>query len=284
MDGLLIVNKEKGYTSRDIVNIACKKLGTKKIGHTGTLDPIATGVLVLCIGKATKMVELITNSEKEYIAHMIFGISTDTIDVTGNILKEEIFECSEEKIKEAVLSMKGIYEQEVPIYSAVKINGKKLYEYARNGEEITLPKRLVEIKEIEVLKIHIEDNKINVIFKTLVSKGTYIRSLIMDIAKKLNTVATMKELTRTKQGNFIIEDSISLDEIGSEKIIEIGKFNLNYKKEIAEGELLKKITNGALIDNNYEQDILFVDKEQNYIAIYKIYDKDKTMMKPFKMF
>ena len=137
MDGILIVNKDFGCTSRDVVNETCKILNTKKIGHTGTLDPIATGVLVLCVGQATKLVEIISFLDKEYIAEVTLGTLTDTLDNTGNILKEEKVKITKEKIIDTLNNMIGVYDQEVPIYSAIKVKGKKLYEYARNNEEIT---------------------------------------------------------------------------------------------------------------------------------------------------
>ena len=152
MDGIIIVNKPKGITSRDVVNIVCKKLNTKKVGHTGTLDPIATGVLVITIGKATKLVDIITSDDKEYIAEVKLGVLTDTYDITGNIIRKEKYILDKNKLETALYSFVGSYKQEVPIYSAVKINGKKLYEYARNNEKVELPKRTVEIKEIELLE------------------------------------------------------------------------------------------------------------------------------------
>ncbi|NLM63337.1 MAG: tRNA pseudouridine(55) synthase TruB, partial [Mollicutes bacterium] len=201
MDGIILINKKKGVTSRDVVNIISQKLNIKKVGHTGTLDPLATGVLVICIGKATKIVELMTNEDKEYIAEVTLGIKTDTLDITGNVIEEEICFKTKEEIIEALNIMKGEYEQEVPIYSAVKIKGKKLYEYARNKEKVELPKRLVNIKEINLIgDIKYVDSKVIFSFKCKVSKGTYIRSLIDDIAKKLNTIGVMSNLTRIKQG------------------------------------------------------------------------------------
>ena len=151
MNGIVLINKEKNCTSRDVVNQVSKILKTKKIGHTGTLDPIATGVIVLCIGKATKLVEVITSYDKEYEAEVILGIKTDTKDITGKILKEEKAIISKENIEECLKKMIGTYNQTVPIYSAVKINGKKLYEYARKNEEIELPKRKVTIKELKLI-------------------------------------------------------------------------------------------------------------------------------------
>ena len=209
MQGAIIVNKAPNMTSRDVINILNKKFNTKSIGHTGTLDPIAEGVLVCLIGKYTKLTDILINHDKEYIASFKLGILTDTLDITGKILKEEKINLTKEENQKTILSFKGTYNQEVPIYSAVKINGKKLYEYARNNEEITLPKREVNIYDIELLNI---DNECLTI-KTKVSKGTYIRSLIRDIGLKLNTNATMTKLIRTKLDKFTIEESYTLEDI-----------------------------------------------------------------------
>ncbi|MBQ8219464.1 MAG: tRNA pseudouridine(55) synthase TruB, partial [Bacilli bacterium] len=149
MNGIIVVNKEIGYTSRDIVNIVGSILGTKKVGHTGTLDPMASGVLVLCVGKALKVCELLTNHDKEYIAGVTLGIETDTLDMEGNIISTEIVDINKERIIEVVNSFIGVYNQEVPKYSSVKVNGKKLYEYARNNISVELPSRDVEIKSIQ---------------------------------------------------------------------------------------------------------------------------------------
>ena len=213
INGLLIIDKEKNMTSRDVVNKVSKILNTKKVGHTGTLDPLATGVLVLTIGKATKLNEIITATEKEYQVEAILGIKTDTLDITGNVLRKENTHFSKEEIVKVLNSFLGSYNQEVPIYSAVKVNGKKLYEYARNNEQIDLPKRLVTIKKISLDDINYKDNKTIIKFTCLVSKGTYIRSLVNDIASKLNTVGTMKNLRRTKQGKYLIDDAYKLDDI-----------------------------------------------------------------------
>jgi len=148
MDGIVLVDKKVGYTSRDIVNIISKKLNTKKVGHTGTLDPIASGVLIICVGKATKLVKLLTSEDKEYIATITLGILTDTLDTEGKILKEEKIHINKSDIEDVLNTMRGKYIQEVPIYSAIKVNGKKLYEYAREGKEVILPKREVNIYDI----------------------------------------------------------------------------------------------------------------------------------------
>ena len=278
MQGAIIVNKAPNMTSRDVINILNKKFNTKSIGHTGTLDPIAEGVLVCLIGKYTKLTDILINHDKEYIASFKLGILTDTLDITGKILKEEKVNLTKEEIQKTILSFKGTYNQEVPIYSAVKINGKKLYEYARNNEEITLPKREVNIYDIELLNI---DNECLTI-KTKVSKGTYIRSLIRDIGLKLNTNATMTKLIRTKLDKFTIEESYTLEDIQNynykilslEDLIDLDTININE-------EMLFKIKNGQIIDYQTNKYILYKYNNQN-IALYKPYQNNK--IKPFIMF
>lgn len=278
MQGAIIVNKAPDMTSRDVINILNKKFNTKSIGHTGTLDPIAEGVLVCLIGKYTKLTDILINHDKEYIASFKLGILTDTLDITGKILKEEKINLTKEEIQKTILSFKGKYNQEVPIYSAVKINGKKLYEYARNNEEITLPKREVNIYDIELLNI---DNDI-ITIKTKVSKGTYIRSLIRDIGLKLNTNATMTKLIRTKLGKFTIEESYTLEDIQNdnykllslEDLINLDTININE-------EMLFKIKNGQIIDYQTNKYILYKYNNQD-IALYKPYQNNK--IKPFIMF
>lgn len=279
MNGIIIIDKEKNMTSRDVVNKVSKILGTKKIGHTGTLDPLATGVLVLCVGKATKLVDLITGYDKEYIAKVCLGTLTDTLDITGNIIKEKETNITKEKIENTLKSFIPGYEQEVPIYSAVKINGKKLYEYARNGETVELPKRYIKINSIDLIStIEYKNGKTYFSFITNVSKGTYIRSLINDIGKKLNTYGTMLELRRTKQGNFKIEDSSNINE---PKIIKIEEILKDYYKKEIDGELYKKISNGVKIKNEENKDIVVFTHNKEVIAIYK---KENEYLKPYKMF
>lgn len=284
MDGILIIDKQKGCTSRDVVNDVCKVLHTKKVGHTGTLDPLATGVLVLCVGKATKLVELITSYEKEYIAQVVLGVDTDTGDVTGKILKEEDVYRSKEEITKALEKYKTTYMQEVPIYSAVKINGKKLYEYAREGKKIELPKREVTISAITLVgDILYQNGKTIFSFKTTVSKGTYIRSLICDIARTLGTIGTMKNLKRTKQGAFTIESAISVDHISEDmELLPVDKALSTYQKIKVNKELESKIQNGAILENDYGTDYpLFINEEGVLLALYKPYKEG--FLKPFKM-
>lgn len=265
MNGILIVNKSEGFTSRDVVNKLSKIFNTKKIGHTGTLDPIAKGVLVVVIGKYTKLCEDLTQTYKEYIATFKLGILTDTLDITGKILDEKDVTVTEEEIRNVIANYKCVYDQEVPIYSSVKINGRKLYEYARNGENVVLPKRKVDIKNIEVIDI----NKDIVKIKCLVSKGTYIRSLIRDIGSSLNTFATMTDLIRIKQGIFDIRDSYTLEDIekGNYKLIDIE--DVMDICVVENDTYLKDVTNGVKLKLDIENEYILFKHEGNNIALYK---------------
>ena len=279
MDKLLVVNKEKNLTSRDIVNNLTKIFNTKKIGHTGTLDPIATGVLVCLFGKYTKLVDLLTSLDKEYIAEIKLGIKTDTGDITGSIIENKSFNMTKDNIRKVFEKFPQKYEQTVPKYSAVKINGKKLYEYARNNIEIELPKREVSIFSLEL----IDYEKDIIKFKTHVSKGTYIRSLIEDICEKLGTIGTMNNLIRTKQGGFDIEDSFILDDVknGNFKFQNIHEF-LKYPSIEINDELIKIIKNGGRIKNIYNvQDKVIFTYQGEDIAIY---ETNNETLKPYIMF
>lgn len=278
MDGIILVDKPKDFTSRDVVNVVSKKLNTKKIGHTGTLDPLATGLLILTIGKATKISELITSDIKEYIATFKFGIKTDTLDITGNIIKNEYKKIEKKDLINTLKKYNGTYLQEVPLYSAVKVNGKKLYEYARKNEEVTLPKKEVTIYELDLLEFE-EEIKI----KCLVSKGTYIRSLIRDIGLDLGTYATMTSLIRTKQGNFNLIDSYSIEDIKNDKynLIPLEDYFKDYPKIDIDDILYKKVKNGNKIDNIYNiKDLVSIYYNKKLIAIYK---QNNLELKPYKM-
>jgi len=287
MNKIIVINKDKDYTSRDVVNIVGKHFNTRKIGHTGTLDPLATGVLVLCMGKSLKVVDLITSYNKEYVARVILGIETDTLDITGNVLKQDNPSISKEEVNKVLESFLGKSMQEVPKYSAVKINGKKLYEYARNNIDIELPKREIEVFDIKLLSdIELVENNLEFTFKVSVSKGTYIRSLIRDIGIKLGTCACMKELKRTKQGNFAIENSYTLKDIENNnyKLLDI-KDVLEIEQVKVSDNLLNKIKNGAILDKFFNSDkALILDNLGNEIGIYQVYDKDITKAKPYKIF
>ncbi len=285
MNGILIVNKPKGYTSRDIVNIISKKLNTKKVGHTGTLDPIAEGVLVVPIGRALKISELLTSEKKEYIAKVILGYETDMLDITGKEIKRNIPNVDKDKLIEVLNSFIGKYNQEVPMYSAVKVNGRKLYEYARSNIQITPPSKIVEIYSISLLEGPIyKDDTVEFTMKCEVSKGTYIRSLIRDIAYKLSTYGTMKELIRTKQGSFLLEDAFTLEDIQKDnyKLLSIKEALPNIKITKIDDKTLKQVKNGMVLDKFFEEEIsLLVDKDGREIAIYK--DIGNGKVKPYKM-
>lgn len=282
MDGILLIDKEKGITSRDVVNDISHIFNTKKVGHTGTLDPIATGVLVVCVGNATKLVEILTSEDKEYIATIKLGIKTDTGDITGNVVERKDYSFTSEDLERVLESFIGEITQTVPIYSAVKVKGKKLYQYARNNEEVELPKRNVFIKSIELLKF--EEDEIT--FKTTVSKGTYIRSLIEDICAKLDTVGTMKDLRRTRQGKYNIDKCNTIKEVekSNYKIITKEEVLADFETYNLNDEEFLKIKNGALIPKKFKNDYCVFKYNDKVIAIYQTYHKDNLLAKPFKMF
>lgn len=264
-NGIILIDKEKNMTSRDVVNIISKKLNTRKVGHTGTLDPLATGLMIICVNKATKLVDMITSHEKTYVAKVRVGVKTDTYDITGKILEEKKCSLKKEELINTLNSFIGKYMQEVPIYSAVKVNGKKLYEYARNNMEVELPKHEVEIKEIELLDF----NNDSFSFKVKVSKGTYIRSLINDIGNKLNILMTMEELRRISVENYDVSNAKKVNDITEKDIVLVKDF-LDVKKIIVDDKLEKKIRNGVKIENVYNTDkVLFLDKNNNEIALYQ---------------
>lgn len=275
MNGILVVNKEKGYTSRDVVNIVSKKLQTKKVGHTGTLDPIATGVLVLCVGSYTKFVSKFTNHEKEYIATIRFGIETDTLDITGNVIKQNDIFPEKESFERVLFSFFGPQKQIVPIYSAKKVNGKKLYEYARNGESVTLPEQKIEIFSLELLDFQ----KSTAVIRCHVSKGTYIRSLIRDICVSCGCLGTMEELKRTKLGDFSLINSIRLEELEKDQyqLLTFHDFLSYETHELTEKEA-KLVEHGnelyieskfqyVLFTMNNQEVALYEKKENRYIPL-----------------
>ena len=271
MNGIILINKEKEYTSHDVVNIV-KKLLNEKVGHTGTLDPNATGVLPLLIGEGTKLSKYLINHDKEYIATLSLGEKRDTADAEGKVIEKKeidksIYENNNKKIKEVLNSFLGKGEQIPPMYSAIKVNGKKLYEYAREEKSVELKPRKIEIYNIELLKV--EDREI--IFKVKVSKGTYIRTLCEDIAERLNTCGYMKELERTEVGDFKIKNAIKIKDLKEEikqgkeiecflSIEKIIKKYLKLEEIKIEEKKYNKYLNGMLID---------IDKEDGFYAIYQ---------------
>ena len=279
MNQLLVVNKPKNLTSRDVVNKLGKIFDYKKIGHTGTLDPLATGVLVCLFGKYTKLGNLITSFDKEYIAEIKLGIKTDTADITGSVIENKSFNITKNDILNVFSTFSKEYYQKVPKYSAVKINGKKLYEYARSNIDIELPKRKVYIYSLELISFE----KDIITFKTCVSKGTYIRSLIEDICQCLNTIGTMNNLIRTKQGEFFIEDAYTIEDIesGNFKFQNIHNF-LDYPSIEVDNRLIKLIKNGGKLKNifNIYDKVIFT---YNNVDI-AIYENVNETLKPFIMF
>lgn len=266
MNGVILLDKEQNKTSRDMVNELNHIFHTKKIGHTGTLDPLATGVLVMCIGRYTKLVDHLSSLTKEYVATIKLGVKTDTLDITGNILEERACTTTKEEILKVFSSLEGEFEQTIPIYSAKKINGKKLYEYAREGKEVDLPKNKVMINSLKL--IDYSDNEIK--FVTSVSKGTYIRSLIEEITNRLNIIGTMSSLVRTKQGSFSIDDAYSIEKIKNNnyKLLK-AKDLFDYPLYELNDEGYKRAINGAYLNIDCDSDFVIVNYKQNEVALYR---------------
>jgi tRNA pseudouridine synthase B len=265
MNGFILVNKKKNMTSRDVVNSLIKILNTKKIGHTGTLDPFAEGLLLVAVNKGLKVVKLLNYKDKEYVAKVRLGIKTDTLDITGNILEERKEDLNKEELEEVLQSFIGDYSYEVPIYSAIKVNGKKLYEYAREGKKVEIPIKDSYIYDIKL--INIEENSFT--FSVKVSNGTYIRALVRDISKKLNKIMTLEELTRTKIDSLLLKDAYTLEDIKNNnfKLLKINDL-LNYKEVELSGYLEAKVLNGNKIKLKEKEDNILFIKETEEIAVY----------------
>ena len=273
---LIIINKEKEYTSNDVVQIVKHTLN-EKVGHTGTLDPNATGVLPILIGKGTKISKYLVNHDKIYEATLQLGIKTDTADGEGKILESKEIDkniLSEENINKTLKSFKGKQTQMPPMYSAIKVNGKKLYDYARKGERIEVPVRNIEIYNLELNKIDLQNNQIDIRIEC--SKGTYIRTLCEDIAEKLGTIGYMKELNRIQVGEFNIEKAIKIEKLKSNKnnidylkenIISLEKVLENKEKITLSKKQLEIFLNGVKINSNNEDGIYRIyDDKENFIG------------------
>ena len=285
MNGLVVIDKDKGYTSRDVVNIVSGVLGTKKVGHTGTLDPLATGVMVVGVGKGLKVSELITGYDKIYEARVIIGYETETLDMEGNIVKWGRFDYTKEDIERVIEEFPREYEQVVPIYSAVKVNGKRLYKSARRGEVVELPKRMVSIYELALISdVKVCENHISFDIRCKVSKGTYIRSLVRDIGERLGSYGTMMELRRTRQGNFGLDEAYSIEDIkrGDFELKKIGEV-LDIPKVWVNENMLFKIRNGCKMKKFFEGDMALVMDGDNEVAIYKVSEEDEKIAKVYKM-
>ena len=273
MDGVININKPSAMTSFDVVAILRKTLNMKKIGHTGTLDPDATGVLPICIGKATKLVELLTANDKQYIATVKLGIITDTQDISGNIIKTSDVNTSKEDLINLLPSFIGEQEQIPPMYSAIKVNGKKLYELAREGKTTERKPRKITINNITLNEYNDEENSFQITVNC--SKGTYIRTLANDIGEKLGCGAALSALNRTKSGRFSLEASFDIDVI--KEMVKNGDFSFitpldevmcEYKKIVLAEKNAFKLKNGVQFDVS----------GLNYGEIYRIYDESKNFL------
>ena len=293
--GIINVYKEKGFTSFDVVAKLRGILKTKKIGHTGTLDPDAEGVLPVCIGRGTKVCDILTDKDKVYEAVMLLGVETDTQDTSGEILKEKPVEASEEAVREAMLSFVGDYAQVPPMYSALKVNGKKLYELAREGKTVERKARNVQIFSIEIQEINLPRVRMSV----HCSKGTYIRTLCHDIGEKLGCGGCMEKLLRTKVGIFELRDTLKLAQIQElakagtveEKIISVDELFEDYCRVRTTAEFDVVVHNGNRIEKRMLEEKLPEDTERlrvydsqgGFIGIYE-YSKERRDYKPVKMF
>ncbi len=315
-NGVIIVNKEKDFTSHDVVAKLRGILKQKKIGHTGTLDPQAEGVLPVCLGNATKLCDILTDKKKEYVAELLLGVTTDTQDLTGRILREvsvcegakeekdgradEECDCKKivraEQVKECIASFQGKSMQIPPMYSALKVNGRKLYELAREGKEVERAPRPIEIYELEILSIELPVVKIRV----LCSKGTYIRTLCADIGEKLGCGGCMKSLLRTRVADFLLEDAHTLPEI--EKIRDEGKLSglvipvdqvfsglsrIHIKKEHAfvleNGNICGlELIEEAVAPEDGERFLMY-HSDGRFFGIYEFVERE-AVLKPYKMF
>ena len=300
MNGIINVYKEKGYTSHDVVAVLRKIAGQKKIGHTGTLDPDATGVLPVCLGRATKLCDLLTDRDKTYEAVLLLGKTTDTQDISGAILKEQPTDhLNEAEVTKVIESFKGTYDQIPPMYSALKVNGKKLYELAREGKEIARKARTIEVYDIRIRRFLPPDR---VEMDIDCSKGTYIRTLCADIGKALGCGGHMAELLRTATGSFSLENAIKLDDLKALAEQERAEEALLTMQEalrdfpvikIAEGST-KLLYNGGKIQEKYftkqpkalqEDEIAAVyDFENHLVGLYTLKKEETNFyIKPFKM-
>ena len=267
MNGIIVINKEKNWTSNDVVQ-KIKGIFHEKVGHTGTLDPLATGVIPILIGKGTQLSKYLINHDKEYIATIKLGYKTSTGDLEGNVVEQK--DVSEGMFKDDFVNkvlkqFEGKITQIPPIYSAIKVNGKKLYEYARKAQDVEIPSRNVEIYEIELISISKEDMEIT--YRVHCSKGTYIRTLCEDISEKLGTVGFMKELQRTRVGNFSIQNSLNMEDMNNdekvkENFISIEKFLQDKEKIELNSEKMKNFLNGVKIKYTKKDDV------------YRVYYKD----------
>jgi tRNA pseudouridine55 synthase len=274
MNGVLLVNKPKGMTSRDVVNKLTRMLGTRKIGHTGTLDPDVDGLLVVCVGKSTKLVQFLTAEEKIYEGTIGVGYSTDTEDASGNTLEsKECHELSDDVILGEMKTFLGKHTQTPPMFSAVRVNGKRLYEYAREGIEVERPTRNIEVYSFEKTSdVYYNNNVAYFDFYAEVSTGTFIRTLCVDLGLKLGYPSHMSDLKRTKQGPFLLKDAYTLEQIeeGSFEMLSATEALEHFDSIGIDDELLFRVKNGQKLNKFYDYDGLVVFKHNGVaIAIYE---------------
>ena len=287
MEGIIVVNKPKGITSFDVIRKLKKILKTKKIGHTGTLDPLATGVMLVCVGRATKLASDLEAKDKIYIADFDIGYATDTYDIEGKKIAENIIEVSKENLEQSIKKFIGNIKQVPPMYSAIKIDGNKLYHLARKGIEVERPKRDVTIEYINLLDF--KDNKVKI--ETKVSKGCYIRSLIYDIGQDLGTYATMTALQRKQVGDYSLENSYSLEQIEKmifnndfnflktiEEIFSYDKYSLQTEKELT----LYKNGNTVKIKENLENKRYRIYFQNEFVGLANI--ENNNLLKGYKYY
>ena len=295
LHGILNVYKEKGYTSHDVVAKLRGIVGQKKIGHTGTLDPDAEGVLPVCLGKATKVCDLLTDKDKTYRAVLLLGKTTDTQDLTGEVLNEsDTCFLNEKEVETAIQGFVGEYRQIPPMYSALKVNGKKLYELAREGKVIERKARTVYIRKIRILSIELP----RVTMEVTCSKGTYIRTLCQDIGEKLGVGGCMKSLLRTQVGRFSLEDSKTLQNIQELKengsleqiLIPVDSLFEDYRRVQVDKKQEPLLYNGNMFymegqkDVPYDEEMVRVyDCDGKFVAIYR-YNAENNQYKIVKMF
>lgn len=284
LNGVIILDKPQGKTSHDMVGFTRRLTGIKKVGHTGTLDPLATGVLPVCIGSATKAADMITMADKRYIAKFRLGITTDTQDITGQVLEERDVNVTEDEIRNAVMAFEGEYDQLPPMYSAIKQNGKKLYELAREGKTVEREARRVAIKSIDIKEIADE-----ITIDVLCSKGTYIRTLCDDIGKKLNVGACMTELRRTATGPFTIDRSYTCEE--TEELFKSGGILkalipvdalFDYEKVYLTENQTRSVKNGVIMTYHKPDGLYRVyDDKNTFICIGRVRDEKIKTEKSF---
>lgn len=302
MDGIINIYKEAGYTSFDVVAKLRGILKERRMGHTGTLDPQATGVLPVCVGKATKLCELLLDKEKAYEAVMFLGVTTDTEDMTGKVLTKQEAKVTEEEVRAAAEKFTGVYGQIPPMYSALKVDGKRLYELAREGKEIERKPREVEIFENTPLSFDKDEEGYvrTVTLRVRCSKGTYIRSLLRDMGEYLGCGACMQSLVRTQAGAFTIETAVTLDEVEqardegrlTEILLPIDSFLMKYPAVHVVPEFEKYLYNGNQLDCSMLSENIapkngdgfrLYDTTGKLVGLY-LYRKEKKQLQPEKMF